>query len=96
MSLKHIVHKAARSVKKHAHRYSSRRAWFGKKNPVVHAVRSVVRGFRHKRWSKNIAKYVDGSSRSDVSMPYSYTVDGASGNEYVHNSRTLSQLTGGV
>lgn len=99
MSLKHIIHKAARSAKKHIKRLGNpKKDWSGRKtsalNPfstAVGAARKVVRGTRG-----NIkGKVTRALGYKATSVPYSYTVAGSSGGEYVHNARTLSQMTGG-
>lgn len=104
MSLRHIVKKAVRSVKKHVKnlpRSFDLRPGHGKAsifNPYTHALfsaRKVVKGMRHKKWQANMSKAMQGGSRHYVPYSYSASVGATTGTEYVHNARTLSQMTGG-
>lgn len=68
-------------------------------NPVTHGygtIKKVLKGTRHGRWRSNLAKYSTGASRHpavfDMDLYGSGVIDSTG---YVHNAKTLSQLTGG-
>ena len=99
MSLKHIVHKASRSVAKHIRRFPRsfdlKRGKASALNPIsstYHVLRKVGHGMRGSVMSK-VRRYL--GRRSAKGVPYQFTVAGSSGSGYVHDAKSLSQLTGG-
>ncbi|CAJ0596452.1 unnamed protein product, partial [Cylicocyclus nassatus] len=66
-------------------------------NPVTHGLftaQKVLKGLRHGKWRKNVAR-LSAAQRSSDGL--NLAVDGGSPSyspQYVHNARTLSQLTG--
>lgn len=99
MSLKHIVHKAVKSLKKHLRRlprsFDVRRGKASALNPVTHPIFQMRKLRRGTRGSlpRKISRAI-GQKSSGV-LPYQYSLGGSSGTSYVHDAKSLSQLTGG-
>ena len=99
MSLKHIVHKAVKSVNKNIRRlprsFNLRRGKASVFNPVtlpLHQLRKLARSTRGSIRSK-VARAL--GRKSVGAIPFQYTLAGSSGSGYVHDAKSLSQLTGG-
>lgn len=99
MSFKKLVKKAVRSVKKHLRRlprsFDIRRGKASALNPVTHPIFQVRKLRRGVRGSipRKVTRAL-GQKSSGV-LPYQYTLGGSTGTAYVHDSKSLSQLTGG-
>lgn len=102
MSLKHLVHKAAKSIRKHLRRLPRSfdlRKGHGKAsafNPITHPVfqlRKLRRGLTRGSTLRKVSRAL-GQKSSGV-LPYQYSLGGSSGTSYVHDAKSLSQLTGG-
>lgn len=101
MSFKHLVHKVVKSARKHVRnlpRSFDLRPGHGKAsalNPYTHGaftIRKLSRGMKGSTTGK-VARAL--GQKSAKSVPYQYTLAGSSGSGYVHDARSLSQLTGG-
>ena len=98
MSLKHLAHKVARSVNKNIRRlprsFNLRHGKASVFNPVtlpIHHLRKLARGSRGSIRSK-VARAL--GKKSVGAVPFQYTLAGSSGSGYVHDAKSLSQLTG--
>lgn len=101
MSLKHLVHKAAKSIKKHLRRLPRSfdlrkgRGKVSALNPITYPINQMRKLRRGTRGSipRKIMRAI-GAKPSGVT-PYQYTLGGSIGTSYVHDAKSLSQLTGG-
>lgn len=99
MSFKKLVKKAVRSVKKHLRRlprsFDIRRGKSSVFNPVTHPIflmrklRRGTRGSISRKFTRALGQ------KSSGVLPYQYSLGGSSGTSYVHDAKSLSQLTGG-